>query len=140
MERMIASRGHQLGDPAHHPVEDNRRCSTLIYQSSLRFSIDYLPALRKGPHSQWLTHTDRNCPLFEVEGQWPSITAPEAMAAWLTLGDALHAVLCGAGHNIRLILDHLRALFAEILAAPVRILVLIYARTPEQNARMAALA
>lgn len=25
------------------------------------------------------------------------------------LGDALHAVLCGAGHNIRLILAHLRA-------------------------------
>ncbi len=32
-----------------------------------------------------------------------------------TLGDALHAVLCGAGHNIRLILAHLRALVAEIL-------------------------
>jgi IS5 family transposase len=34
-----------------------------------------------------------------------------------TLGDALHAVLCGAGHNIRLILAHLRALLVEILAA-----------------------
>ena len=33
-----------------------------------------------------------------------------------TLGDALHAVLCGCGHNIRLILAHLRALWAEILA------------------------
>jgi IS5 family transposase len=32
-----------------------------------------------------------------------------------TLGDALHAVLCGCGHNIRLILAHLRALVAEIL-------------------------
>jgi IS5 family transposase len=32
-----------------------------------------------------------------------------------TLGDALHAVLCGCGHNIRLILTHLRALLAEIL-------------------------
>jgi IS5 family transposase len=31
------------------------------------------------------------------------------------LGDALHAVLCGCGHNIRLILAHLRALVAEIL-------------------------
>ena len=34
-----------------------------------------------------------------------------------TLGDALHAVLCGCGHNIRMILAHLRALCAEILAA-----------------------
>jgi IS5 family transposase len=34
-----------------------------------------------------------------------------------TLGDALHAVLCGCGHNIRMILAHLRALVAEILAA-----------------------
>jgi IS5 family transposase len=32
-----------------------------------------------------------------------------------TLGDALHAVLCGCGHNIRMILAHLRALMAEIL-------------------------
>jgi IS5 family transposase len=32
-----------------------------------------------------------------------------------TIGDALHAVLCGCGHNIRLILAHLRALMAEIL-------------------------
>jgi IS5 family transposase len=34
-------------------------------------------------------------------------------------GDAIHAVLCGAGHNLRLILAHLRvlllALFAMIL-------------------------
>ena len=33
-----------------------------------------------------------------------------------TIGDALHAVLCGCGHNIRMILAHLRALWAEILA------------------------
>ena len=32
-----------------------------------------------------------------------------------TLGDALHAVLCGAGHNIRLILAHLRALLVFLL-------------------------
>ncbi|MDB2407979.1 transposase, partial [Jannaschia sp.] len=37
-----------------------------------------------------------------------------------TLGDALHAVLCGAGHNIRLILAHLRALLAEILTVLLR--------------------
>jgi IS5 family transposase len=34
-----------------------------------------------------------------------------------TLGDALHAVLCGCGHNIRMILAHLRAIVAVILAA-----------------------
>jgi IS5 family transposase len=34
-----------------------------------------------------------------------------------TLGDALCAVLCDCGHNIRMILAHLRALWAEILAA-----------------------
>ena len=39
-----------------------------------------------------------------------------------TFGDALHAVLCGAGHNIRLILAHLRALLAEILAALLRLM------------------
>ena len=37
------------------------------------------------------------------------------------LGDAIHALLCGAGHNLRLILRHLarllRALF-RLLAAP----------------------
>lgn len=32
---------------------------------------------------------------------------------WLkgSLGDAMHAVLCGAGHNLRLILAHLRVLY-----------------------------
>ena len=30
------------------------------------------------------------------------------------LGDALHAVLCGAGHNIRLLLKRLRLLFVQI--------------------------
>jgi transposase, IS5 family len=34
-----------------------------------------------------------------------------------TLGDALHAVLCGCGHNIRMLLAHIRALWVEILAA-----------------------
>ena len=34
-----------------------------------------------------------------------------------TLGDALFAVLCGCGHNLRKILAHLRAWLAEILAA-----------------------
>ena len=37
---------------------------------------------------------------------------------WLkgSLGDALHAVLCGAGHNLRMILKALRLYFAFLLA------------------------
>jgi len=37
---------------------------------------------------------------------------------WLhgSLGDALHAVLCGAGHNLRMILRKLRLLRAWLLA------------------------
>ena len=31
------------------------------------------------------------------------------------LGDALHAVLCGAGHNIRLLMKRLRLLWPEIM-------------------------
>ena len=34
-----------------------------------------------------------------------------------TTGDALFAVLCGCGHNLRKILAHLRALLAQIIAA-----------------------
>lgn len=36
------------------------------------------------------------------------------------IGNALHAVLCGCGHNIRLILAHLRAFVAEILRCILR--------------------
>ena len=38
---------------------------------------------------------------------------------WLkgSLGDALHAVLCGAGHNLRMILRALRLCFAFLLAS-----------------------
>ena len=48
-----------------------------------------------------------------------------------TLGDALHAVLCGCGHNIRLILAHLRALAALILRLLIRA---IAAHTPARSA------
>jgi IS5 family transposase len=37
-----------------------------------------------------------------------------------TLGDALFAVLCGCGHNIRKILAHLRALQAALLASLIQ--------------------
>jgi IS5 family transposase len=41
------------------------------------------------------------------------------------LGDALFAVLCGCGHNLRKILAHLRAWLAEILAAILSLVWLI---------------
>ena len=31
-------------------------------------------------------------------------------------GDALHALLCGAGHNLRMILRHLRVLYCGFVA------------------------
>ena len=36
---------------------------------------------------------------------------------WLAgeMGDAMHAILCGAGHNLRLILAHLRVLIAALI-------------------------
>jgi IS5 family transposase len=37
-----------------------------------------------------------------------------------TLGDALFAVLCGCGHNIRKILAHLRALLAALIASLIQ--------------------
>lgn len=37
---------------------------------------------------------------------------------WLkaALGDEMHAVLCGAGHNLRMILAHLRVLYLALVA------------------------
>lgn len=52
-----------------------------------------------------------------------------------TPGDALFAVLCGCGHNIRKILAHLRALLALIIAA---ILSALRATQPAQNTIKAA--
>lgn len=40
-----------------------------------------------------------------------------------TLGDAVFAVLCGCGHNIRKILAHLRALWRAIVALIIAILI-----------------
>ena len=53
------------------------------------------------------------------------------------LGDALHAVLCGAGHNIRLILAHLRALWAQILAALLRVMAGAEPHQSSQNPQIA---
>src|SRR5690606_13719682 len=42
---------------------------------------------------------------------------------WLKgqLGDALHAILCGAGHNIRLLLRRLRLFYAYVLMLMISI-------------------
>jgi IS5 family transposase len=37
-----------------------------------------------------------------------------------TIGDALFAVLCGCGHNIRKILAYLRALLLALIASLIR--------------------
>ena len=45
---------------------------------------------------------------------------------WLkgALGDAMHAILCGAGHNLRMILAHLRVLYAAFAAQLVLLLLI----------------
>ena len=45
-----------------------------------------------------------------------------------TLGDALFAVLCGCGHNLRKILAHLRAWLAQIMAAVLDVIRLMQDR------------
>ncbi|MCE6966972.1 hypothetical protein LAZ41_00590, partial [Cereibacter sphaeroides] len=52
-----------------------------------------------------------------------------------TLGDALFAVLCGCGHNIRKILAHLRALLVLFIAV---VLELIRTGQSRQSSRRAA--
>uniref|UniRef100_A4WZ23 Uncharacterized protein n=1 Tax=Cereibacter sphaeroides (strain ATCC 17025 / ATH 2.4.3) TaxID=349102 RepID=A4WZ23_CERS5 len=53
-------------------------------------------------------------------------TSSAPRSAWSplkgTLGDALFAVLCGCGHNIRKILAHLRALLAAVITLILAVL------------------
>jgi transposase, IS5 family len=46
---------------------------------------------------------------------------------WLkgALGDAMHAVLCGAGHNLRMILAHLRVLYCAFVSQLMLAMLLI---------------
>jgi len=50
---------------------------------------------------------------------------------WLkgSLGDAMHALLCGAGHNLRLILAHLRVLLLVWLGAAALVASLLRSRS-----------
>lgn len=55
-------------------------------------------------------------------------TMPETLGRnWLRgeLGDAMHAILCGAGHNLRMILRYLRVLGWPFAAALVWLPLLI---------------
>jgi transposase, IS5 family len=51
---------------------------------------------------------------------------------WLkgTLGDAMHAVLCGAGHNLRMILAHLRVLYCVFIG---QLMLALMLATPAQR-------
>jgi transposase, IS5 family len=57
---------------------------------------------------------------------------------WLkgALGDAMHAILCGAGHNLRMILAHLRVLYFA-LVAQLFFLLLITPPPPRSSRRVA---
>lgn len=50
-----------------------------------------------------------------------------------TSGDAIFAVLCGCGHNIRKILTHLRALLAHLRAALAAIMDALKAENRQGN-------
>ena len=54
---------------------------------------------------------------------------------WLkgSLGDALNAVLCGAGHNLRMLLRVLRLFYARILCFWIILMGLTNSRTTTSN-------
>lgn len=57
-----------------------------------------------------------------------------------SLGDALHVVLCGYGHSIRIILGHLRACVVMILAALMAAIVDIIAKAAPRYTKTGAAA
>ena len=48
-------------------------------------------------------------------------------------GDALHALLCGAGHNLRMILRHLRVLYCALLSLIAMAIMAVMAMTMEAS-------
>jgi transposase, IS5 family len=58
---------------------------------------------------------------------------------WLkgALGDAMHAILCGAGHNLRMILAHLRVLYFALVAQ--LFFLLLITSPPSRSSRRLAL-
>ena len=59
---------------------------------------------------------------------------------WLkgTLGDAMHALLCGAGHNLRMILAHLRVLYCALVGQIALAMMLITGAASAQPASLRA--
>lgn len=57
---------------------------------------------------------------------------------WLkgSLGDAMHALLCGAGHNLRMILAHLRVLYFALVGRIAMVMMLLARATSAQHASM----
>lgn len=55
---------------------------------------------------------------------------------WLkgALGDAMHALLCGAGHNLRMILAHLRVLYCALVGQLAMAVMLINGATTPRHA------
>ena len=56
---------------------------------------------------------------------------------WLkgALGDAMHAVLCGAGHNLRMILAHLRVFYCALISQVVLAMMLVTPAPSSSKAR-----
>lgn len=84
--------GHGVQTTAVY-VAGQKRGLTLALQRDLR---------RRSAIEPIIGHMKTNCRLSRC-------------ALKITLGDALHAVLCDCGHNLRMILAHLRALWARTL-------------------------
>ena len=51
-----------------------------------------------------------------------------------SLGDAMHALLCGAGHNLRMILAHLRVLYCALIGDVAFAIMLLTGTTSTQPA------
>ena len=83
----------------------------------------YHPGLRKGITRGLRAMIRRRSAIEPAIGHMKSDGKLDRNRLKGALGDALHAVLCGAGHNLRMILRKLRLLYALILAA-------LSARTP----------
>jgi IS5 family transposase len=98
--RVFVDRGYR-----NHGID--RESGTAVYISGQRRGITRAPkrALRRRS-------------VFETTiGHMKAHGRPSSSTLKGIFRDALHAVLCGAGHNIRLILAHHKALLTEILAA-----------------------
>jgi IS5 family transposase len=83
----------------------------------------YHPGLRRGITRGLRAMTRRRSAIEPAIGYMKTDGKLDRNRLKGALGDAMHAVLCGAGHNLRMILRKLKAFYALTLAAslpPVR--------------------